>query len=120
MSKWGGYDIILGLVTGLIVIGIIWNIDELYLVAAGIGIISIVSTKAAMLISKLWMRLGYTLGLVNGTILLSLSYIAFLVPIGWLKKRFDPVFEFNEDRKGGDCLMEVNRDIHKEDFDKPW
>ena len=93
MQSQDRYKTILVIVTGLLVIGWIFEFPVLGKVALGIGILSIFIPPAARAIEWLWFKIALGLGWVNSRILLSIIYFIFLMPLAWLSRLFtkDPL-----------------------------
>lgn len=93
MESHDRFKTILVIVTGLVVIGWIFDISGLTKFAAMIGAVSILIPLAAKGIEWLWFKIAMVLGWINSRILLSVIYFAFLLPIAWLSRLFtqDPL-----------------------------
>lgn len=114
------YKTILVIVTGLLVIGLIFKIGVLTPIAAAIGVVSVVIPPVAKAIEWLWFRLAMTLGWINSRILLTAIYFLFLMPIAWLSRLFtkDPLGLKKVERK----TMFTTRDhlYSKKDLENIW
>ena len=74
----------------------------------------LINPKLLLIPYKLWMKLGYFLGLVNGKIILSLVYFFILIPIAMIMKLsgYDPLRNKNKKQKS---YREINKQ-NKIDF----
>jgi ABC-type multidrug transport system fused ATPase/permease subunit len=114
------YKTILVIVTGLLVIAMIFKISWLITVAMLIGIVSAFIPVAAKGIEWFWLKLAMGLGWVNSRILLSLVYFLFLLPIAWLSRFFtkDPLTLRN--RKTSSLFSDRNHLYTKKDLENIW
>ncbi len=84
---------ILVIVTGLLVIGWIFDTPLPGQIALVVGVLCVFSPLAAKVIEWAWFRLALALGWINTRILLAVIYFFVLVPIAWLSRLFtkDPL-----------------------------
>ena len=83
-------------------------------------IISILSQKAAIIIGKLWLKLGELLGFISSRILLTIIYYLFLFPIALLSGIFRGDF-LNIKKKPVDSAYKIrNHQFHADDLKNPW
>lgn len=118
--------IVLGLVTGLLVIFLYLSIykekdaDMLLIITGGIAVVSALSGKMAYYIAWVWMKFGLLLGKINGTLLLSIVYLFVLTPIAWLKKLFGANPNFKPTSNQETAFEKRNKVFTKEDIQLPW
>lgn len=118
--------IVLGLVTGLLVIFLYLSIykekdaDTLLIITGGIAVVSALSGKMAYYIAWVWMKFGLLLGKINGTLLLSIVYLFVLTPIAWLKKLFGANPNFKPTSNQETAFEKRNKVFAKEDIQLPW
>jgi hypothetical protein len=114
------YKTILVIVTGLLVIALIFEIDWLNLVALSIGAISIFFPAIGKAIEWAWFKLAMALGWVNARILLSIIYFVFLLPLAWVSRLFtkDPLML--RSRKTSSLFTTRNHLYTKKDLENIW
>jgi hypothetical protein len=114
------YKTILVIVTGLLVIALIFKTNWLITVAMIVGVVSIFIPAAAKGIEWFWFKLATGLGWVNSRILLSLIYFLFLLPIAWLSRLFtnDPLAL--RKKKTSSLFSERNHLYTKKDLENIW
>jgi hypothetical protein len=120
--KTNGFQSLLVIVTGFLVLAYVFPGGRQYWVAAAmtVGLLGLISAVTRNAVLWVWEKLALVLGWINSRILLSAVYIIFLVPIGLLFRVFkgDPL---SIRRPPLDSLF-VQRD-HKytrEDLEHPW
>ena len=114
------YKTILVIVTGLLIIAWIADLQWLNYVAAGIGLVSVFFPAAARGIEWAWFKLALALGYVNSRILLSIIYFVFLLPIAWVSRLFtrDPLALRN--RKTSSLFFDRNHLYTRKDLENIW
>ena len=114
------YKTILVIVSGLLVIALIFKVNWLITVAMAIGVVSVFIPVAAKGIEWFWLKLAFALGWVNSRILLSLVYFLFLLPIAWLSRLFtkDPLALRKQ--KTSTLFIERNHLYTKKDLENIW
>jgi hypothetical protein len=114
------YKNILVIVTGLLVIALVFRIQWLILVSMAVGVVSIFIPVAAKGIEWAWLKLAQGLGWVNSRILLSLIYFLFLMPIAWISRLFtkDPLTL--RKRKTSTLFVDRNHLYTKKDLENIW
>lgn len=118
--------IVLGLVSGLIVIYFYLTeykekeADLLLIVTMSIALLSALSGKIAFYIAWIWMKIGFLLGKINGTLLLTIVYIFVVTPIAWLKKLFAPNTNFKTIPGSKTAFVKRDKAFTKEDIQLPW
>ncbi len=84
------FQTILVITLGFIGLSFLFKTEILMYIGIGIGVIAALVPVTAPWISKGWYKLGEGLGLINGSILLSVVFFIFLVPMAliyrWTKK----------------------------------
>ncbi len=87
------FKTILVIVTGLLVIGWIFDTSLPVKIALAIGLVSIFIPKAASGIEWIWFKIALVLGWINSRILLTLIFFLVLMPVAWLSRLFtrDPL-----------------------------
>lgn len=118
--------IVLGLVSGLMVIYFYLTeykekeADLLLIVTMSIAVLSALSGKVAFYVAWVWMKIGFLLGKINGTLLLTIVYVFVVTPIAWLKKSFgaNPNFKTTSDSKT--AFVKREKVFTKDDIQLPW
>ena len=89
---------ILVIVVGFIIIYTYSKNFNFLKVSIIIGLLSVISDKASLLIDKIWFKISYILGLIVPNILLGLIFYLILFPISLLSRLFgnkDPLMLIN-------------------------
>lgn len=98
-----------------------WLFDFLWLGIFGIVVLvlGLLFKQLAALFATAWMRLAAFLGLVNGTILLTLIYFLILTPIALLSRLFtkDPL---QLRRPKGSNFIEREKTFGPDDLEEMW
>ncbi len=105
------------IVSGLIIIYLIYNNVKLLYIAAGIGILAFLSKTITKLISDIWNLTGLALGFVVSKVLLSIIYFFFLTPIAILYRIFAKNKSISS--KKLDTYWKI-KDNQGFSFNKPW
>ena len=96
-------------------------LGQIWLIFSGIfiGIIGIISERAALTIDLWWLRLAQLLNKITSTVILSLIFYVFLYPIALVSKLFvkDPLLLRNN--LNSTFQPSAQMDI-KENMEKPW
>jgi hypothetical protein len=120
MESQDRYKTILVIVTGLSVIGWIFEFSILGKVAVVIGVVAIFVPPAAKAVEWFWIKLALGLGWINSKILLSIIYFAFVTPIAWISRLFtnDPLSLKRTSRQS----LYTSRDhlYSKRDLENTW
>lgn len=120
MENQDRYKTILVIVTGFLVISLIFKIPTLTMISMSIGVVSILLPFAAKWIEWTWNKIAYALGWINSRILLSVVYFLFLLPIAWVSRFFtnDPL----KLKRKNTATMYLTRDhlYKKEDLENIW
>lgn len=114
------YKTILVIVTGLLAIALIFEIQWLFFISLLIGTVSIFSSAAARGIEWVWFKIATALGWLNSRILLSVIYFVFLLPLAWISRLFtkDPLMLRN--RKASTLFSTRNHLYTKKDLENIW
>ncbi len=84
------FQTVLVITLGFIGLSYVFGTEVLLYIGIGIGAVGALTSFTAKYISLAWYKLGEVLGLINGTILLTVLFFIFLVPMGmiyrWTKK----------------------------------
>jgi len=80
------YKNILILIVGFCILHFIFDGKVFLIVAFCVLTLSALSQKAAILIDKVWLWIGSTLGKINAAILLAIIYYVMLIPIALLSR----------------------------------
>lgn len=118
--------IVLGLVSGLIVVYFYLTVykgkeaDLLLIVTMCIALLSALSGKIAFYIAWVWMKIGFLLGKINGTLLLTIVYVLVVTPIAWLKKLFAANPNFKTTSDSDTAFVKRDKVFTKEDIQLPW
>lgn len=114
------YKTILVIVTGLLAIALIFNIQWLLFISVSIGAVSIFFPAVAQAIEWGWFKIAIALGWLNSRILLSVIYFVFLLPLAWISRLFtkDPLMLKN--RKATTLFLTRNHRYTKKDLENIW
>ena len=118
--------IVLGLVSGLLVIYFYLTeykekeADLLLIITMSIAVLAALSGKLAFYIAWIWMKIGFLLGKINGTLLLTLVYLLVVTPIAWLKKLFAANTNFKASVKSDTAFEKRNKVFTNDDIQLPW
>lgn len=114
------FKTILVIVTGLLAISLIFQIEWLTKIALGIGLLSVFIPLVARGIEWLWLKLALMLGWTNSRVLLSIIYFGFLMPIAFFSRPFtkDPLTL--KGKKAGSLFTERNHVYKKSDLSNIW
>lgn len=111
---------VLTIVSGLLVLYIVFHLDILVHLALTIGIVSVLSKFARQYIHLAWMKLTELLGFVMPNVVLTLVFFLVLTPVATMSKFFtrnNPMMLQNNKKS---TFVDVNRDYTKEYFEHPW
>ena len=114
------FKTILVIVTGLLTLSLIFEIDWLGKVALAIGLLSVFIPLAAKGIEWLWLKLALMLGWTNSRILLSVVYFGFLMPIALVSRVFtkDPLSI--RGKNANSLFVSRNQRYRKDDLRNVW
>ncbi len=102
---------------GLIVVGIIKDIDLYFYIAAGLALFSVLIPFVATIISYTWQGIGIALGFVVSKIVLGAVFYFFLFPISLLQKLFSRKRSISNKREITYWISKEKTNIN---FSKPW
>ncbi len=111
---------VLTIATGFLIIGLFTGNEVFYKIAAGVGILGLISSKLAYWIDFLWMKLAWVLSLIVPNILLSAVFFLVLFPVALLSRLFgesDPLWLKN---RRDSFFKETNKTFDPESFENPW
>lgn len=118
MEKTNKYLVILVIVTGLIGVRLLFNIEILISVAFGIAVISILSSYITEKIVWTWEKIALILGAINSKILLTAIFYVFLVPVALISRLFKKQDELILKKKPeGSYYKERNHQYSAEDLE---
>jgi len=120
MTQQDRFKTILVIVTGLLALSYLFDIEWLAKVALVIGLLSVFIPLAAKGIEWLWLKLALMLGWTNSRILLSIIYFGFLMPIALVSRVFtkDPLSI--KGKKANSLFISRNHVYKKEDLKNVW
>lgn len=121
MDKSKKIEAILVIVTGLIVLHLIFKIKMLLTIALLIAVLSLFSDFIRDKIVWLWMKLAEVLGYINGRILLSVIFFIILTPVAFLFKLTgkDPM-QRKRKNESESMYIDRNHTYTKEDLEFIW
>jgi hypothetical protein len=104
---------------GFLIVHLVSSWQWAIIVALAVGIIGILSDTLSARIEIVWMKLAKFLSYVIPTILLGIVFYCVLLPFSLMSKLFvkDPLM------LSGDYpsyFVPANREMQKQDFEKPW
>ena len=111
---------ILAITTGLLAIGLIFEIKVLFSIAVAVGVCGLMIPPLARIITFLWLKLAEILGYINSRILLSIVFFVFLLPIALLSRLFKKDLLQLSPKKSGSYFSERDHEYDAEDFKYPW
>ncbi len=115
------YQGILAMITGFVVLFLIFNKPWLIYLAASIGMVSVFSEKAAGFIYKYWMKLAQILGTINSKILLTIIFYLFLTPLSFLYRLLNKdTLQLKKDSSKTTYFITRNHTYTKADLEKMW
>ncbi len=115
------YQGILTMVTGFVILFLIFGSPWLLYVAAVVGVIAVFSSAATNFIFKYWMKLAMLLGAVNAKILLTLIFFLFLTPIAFFYRLLNKdTLQLKKDASKTTYYIEKRHTYTKEDLEKMW
>lgn len=110
---------LLAIVTGFVVLFLIFDRNWLLYVSAVVGVGGLLSGAFGHLVHRLWMGLAKALGFINAHILLGAIFFLLLFPIGLLYRlaKKDPLLL---KKKDGSYFQDRNHVFGKKDLENPW
>ncbi len=85
-----------------------------------IGILGLLSDFFAKRINFVWIKTTWIVSLIVPNILLSLTYILFLIPLAYLSKFFGAPNQLTLKNTEQSLFKERNKDFNKDSFEKTW
>lgn len=119
MKKEKNLETSLVLSTACVIFGLIWNIEWLFYVAIGFGVIGLFVDTVAGWVNWAWYKLADVLGFVMSKVLLSSVFYIFLFPVAMLYRLFsdDPL---QLKRKKDTYWEERNHEYKGKDLENVW
>ena len=115
------YQGILTMVTGFVILFLIFGKSWLLYIAAGVGIIAVFSSAATQFIFKYWMKLATLLGAINSKILLTIIFFLFLTPIAFFYRLLNKdTLQLKKNTSKTTYYIEKNHTYTKADLEKMW
>ena len=99
----------------------VFDLQWLIVIAAALLALNVAESRLAVLLSRGWMKFGMCMGKVLSTLILSIVFYLFLLPLAFAFRIFNrkAVSHFTTDQKST-CFEDVNRIYTKELFEKLW
>lgn len=113
---------ILVISTGFLVLFLIFGLQWMIWVAAGVSILGLMSSTIARWIHTGWMKLALALGWINSKILLSIVFFVFLMPVAFLQRLVSgDKLQLKRKKEGeGGYYVERNYTYEKKDLENVW
>ena len=111
---------ILVIVVGFIIIYTYSKNFNFLKVSIIIGLLSVISDKASLLIDKIWFKISYILGLIVPNILLGLIFYLILFPISLLSRIFGNKDALNLKNNTKTLFINKNSIFKAKSFQQPW
>lgn len=105
---------------GFIAIYYLTNWQYALLIALCIGILGLLSPKAAQIIDYLWMKLAYVLSLIVPKILLFIIFFFLLFPLARLARLFTKKDNLNLKKTDSSLFENTEKNITASSFEKLW
>ncbi len=110
---------ILVIITGMLVLYWLFQWAGFLYIATAISLSATLIPATAPWIARGWNALAQILGKINGTILLSIVFIVFLVPISWCYRLFVKD-KLRLKPTSSSLFHERNHTFTKKDLENPW
>ncbi|AWV99938.1 SxtJ family membrane protein [Arcticibacterium luteifluviistationis] len=120
MEKQNNAEIILSIVVGFLAFYFIFDIQGLLYAAGIIGLLGLLSSSFASLISKVWLKLAEVLGRINGSILLTIIFFLVLTPMALLMRLFNGGATLNLKKPSKTTFAERNHEYTADDLKNIW
>jgi membrane-anchored glycerophosphoryl diester phosphodiesterase (GDPDase) len=115
------YEIILTICTGLLVLGFILKINNFSIIAAVIGVLSLLSKRIAQFISWFWNKLSDVLSAISSRVILFIVYFIILVPLALLSRVFGKSnLHLKRKENIKSCFVDMNHQYVAEDMEDMW
>jgi len=112
---------ILTMVTGFVILFLIFGKSWLLYIAAVVGVIAVFSSAATQFIFKYWMKLALLLGAINSKVLLTLIFFLFLTPLAFFYRLLNKdTLQLKKNTSKTTYYIEKNHTYTKEDLEKMW
>ena len=113
---------ILVISTGFVVLFLIFSLQWMLWIAAGVSILGLMSSTIAYWIHTGWMKLALALGWINSKILLSIVFFVFLMPVAFLQRLVlgDKLQLKKKKEDEGGYYVERNYTYEKKDLENVW
>lgn len=110
---------ILGIITGLIILYLIFSWEWTLVLSLVLAIIGISSDFLSLKIEKAWFSLSLLLSYIVPPIILGVIFYLFLFPVSMISKIFtkDPMMLSNKYKS---YFKDVSRKFEKQDFENIW
>lgn len=120
MEKQNTAEIILSIVVGFLALDFIFDIQGFLYAAGIIGLLGLLSSAFAGLVSKVWLKFAEILGRINGSILLSIIFFLVLTPIAFLMRIFSGDSALNLKKPKKTTFAERNHKYTADDLKNIW
>jgi ABC-type phosphate transport system permease subunit len=120
MKQTNNYQVILTIVIGLLTLSLLFGWPTLTKVSLGIGLIAIFSKWFTDKLAYVWGKIGHILGLVNGSILLSIIFFVILTPIAFFMKIFAKKDSLMLKRPDNSAYITRNKWFEPQDLENVW
>lgn len=120
MKKETNAQSILAIVVGFLVLYWIFDKQWLLYISLGVGILGLLSSAFAALVTKGWMKFAEILGRINASILLTLIFFIFLTPIALLMKLISGADHLKLKSPGDTVYEERNYTYKAKDLKNIW
>ncbi len=115
-------EAILVIVTGLLILSLIFKWPNVTIAAAVIGVLGVFSNFFAEKITWVWMKIAEVLGYINARILLSVIFFVFLFPLALLTRLIKGnTLKLKRNEAEGDSYFdERNHTYEPKDIENLW
>jgi hypothetical protein len=120
MKQPNAFQVVLTIVVGLVAISLFFSWPILTKVAVVLGLLSIFSSYFAEKLAFVWGKIGHALGLVNGSILLSIIFFIILTPIAFLMKILSKKDSLLLKKPTDTAFTTRNKWFQPKDLDNVW
>jgi len=122
MENYKHKESLLVISTGFLVLYLIFGLQWMIWIAAGVSILGLMSSTIARWIHTGWMKLAMGLGFINSKILLSIVFFVFLMPVAFLQRLVSgDKLQLKRKKEGeGGYYAERNYTYAKKDLENVW
>ena len=122
MEKYKHVESILVISTGFLVLYLIFGLEWMVWIAAGVSVLGLMFPTVAGWIHTGWMKLALALGWINSRILLSVVFFVFLMPVAFLQRLVSgDKLQLTRKKEGeGGYYAERNYTYEKKDLENVW